>query len=230
MIVFAHCYLYFLSVNMDPRLQWPFTCMVSGVTMSGKSQFVCDLIEKRESVIDTPVSDIVICYSEWQPLYETMKDTCRFVQGLIDPDELDASVPHLVVLDDLMDTQDRRIEQFFTRSCHHRNTSCIYIVQSLFNKNKGHRICSLNAQYLVLFKSPRDMSQIRVLESQMFPGKRNYLVHSFNDACEKPYQYLFLDLKPQTPTHLRLRGRVLNLEEQDVYLPKDYKWATSEQN
>ncbi len=215
---------------MDVRLKWPFTCMVSGATMTGKTRFVCDLIDKKESVIDTPVSDIVICYSEWQPAYEKLKDSCRFVQGLVDPDELDGSFPHLVVLDDLMDTQDRRIEQFFTRTCHHRNTSCIYIVQSLFSKNKGHRTCSLNAQYLVLFKSPRDLSQIRVLESQMFPGKRDYLVDSFSDACEKPYQYLFLDLKPQTPSHLRLRGRVLDEEDQDVYVPKAYKWNPQDEN
>jgi hypothetical protein len=135
---------------------------------------------------------------------------------------LDPKIPHLVILDDLMDTQDRRIEQFFTRSCHHRNTCCIYIVQNMFSQGKGHRSCSLNAQYMVVFKSPRDVSQIRVLEQQMFPGKKNFLVESYHDACEKPYCYLFIDLKPDTPSHLRVRGRILD-ETQDVYIPKDVK-------
>lgn len=198
--------------------------MVCGATMSGKTQFVCELIEKKDTILDTPVSDVIICYSEWQPSYQKLKGKCRFVLGVIDPEELDPRFPHLCILDDLQDSQDPRIEQLFVRSCHHRNTSCIYICQSLFSKNKGHRTCSLNAQYLVMFKSPRDTSQIRILESQIFPGMRNYLVDSFNDACEKPYHYLFIDLKPQTPSHLRLRGRILDQESQDVYLPKNYKW------
>ena len=145
---------------------------------------------------------------------------------MIVPDDLDPVVPHLVI----MDSQDKRIEIFFTRIAHHRNCSVIYIVQNLFNQGKGHRTCSLNCQYLVLFKSPRDLSQIRFLEQQMFPGKKNFLIESYNDATEKPYHYLFIDLKPDTPNHLRVRGRVLDEESQDVYLPKDFKLNRSFSN
>ena len=190
--------------------------------MTGKTQFVCNLLETKDA-FDTEFSDVIVCYSEWQPAYERLKRIgCKFNEGLIDPEMLDPKIPHLVILDDLMDTQDRRIEQFFTRSCHHRNTSCIYIVQNMFSQGKGHRCCSLNAQYMIVFKSPRDVSQIRVLEQQMFPGKKNFLVESYHDACEQPYCYLFLDLKPDTPSNLRVHGRILD-ESQDVYIPKDVK-------
>lgn len=210
---------------MDVRLRCPFTCLVVGATMTGKTRFVCDLLDKPE-IFDTEFSDITVCHSEWQPAYDRLKEKgVRFNQGLMDPDELDPHFPHLVILDDLMDTQDRRIEQFFTRTCHHRNTSCIYIVQNMFSQGRGHRTCSLNTQYLVLFKSPRDVSQIRVLEQQMFPGKKHYLVDSYHDACEKPFHYLFVDLKPDTPSHLRIRGRILNFENQDVYLPKQFQFS-----
>ena len=192
--------------------------------MTGKTHFVLNLI--KLGMFDTEIDDKIICYSEYQPAYEEFKKLgCRFVQGLIDPDELDPNIPHLVILDDLMDSkEDRKIEQFFTRTCHHRNTSCIYIVQNLYNQNRGYRTCSLNTQYLILFRSPRDMTQIRTLESQMYPGHKNFLVDSFNDACKLPYHPLVLDLKPDTPHHLRVRGRVLDSESQDVYLPKDYKY------
>ena len=207
---------------MDVRLKFPFTCLVSGPTMSGKTRFVCDLLEA--DLIDTKIDDIIVCYSEWQPAYEKLKlRGCRFVLGLMDPDDLDPKLAHLVILDDLMHTQDQRIEQFFTRTCHHRNTSCIFITQNLFSQGRGFRTCSLNTQYLVLFNSPRDVNQIRVLEHQMFPGKKNFLVESYNDACEKPFNYLFIDLKPETPRHLRVRGRILCKDGQDVYVPKDFK-------
>ena len=102
--------------------------------MTGKTSFVCNLLD-NENMFDTELKDLVVCYSEWQPAYEQLKKRgARFVQGLINPDDLDAQVPRLVVLDDLMDTQDRRIEQFFTRTCHHKNTSCIYIVQNMFSQ------------------------------------------------------------------------------------------------
>lgn len=221
----VHSCFVLCSINMDVRLKCPFTSIVSGATMTGKSTFVSELIAKKDLVLDTIISDVIICFSQWQDSYKTLQGTCRFVEGVIDPDELDPSIPHLCILDDLQSSNDPRIEQLFVRSCHHRNTSCVYICQTLYSKNKGHRTCSLNAQYLILFKSPRDQREIRTLETQIFPGMRNYLVDSFKDACEEPYHYLFIDLKPHTPSHLRLRGRVLDQENQDVYLPKCYKWS-----
>ena len=215
-----------LSFVMDVRIKHPASILVSGPSGAGKSEFVFKLLQS--DMFDTEFSDIILCYSEMQPGYARLKDLgVKFHEGIIEPDSLDPRFPHLVVLDDLMDSNDRRIEQFFTRSCHHRNTSCIYIVQNIFNQGKGHRTCSLNAHYIVYFKSPRDVSQIRVLEHQMFPGKKNFLVESYQDACNKPYQFLFLDLKADTPSHLRVRGDIFNPQGQAVYLPKDYKFSYS---
>ena len=213
-----------LSFVMDVRIKHPASILISGPSGAGKSEFVCKLL--HSNMFDTEFSDIILCYSEMQPGYDRLKDLgVKFHEGIIDPEILDPRIPHLVILDDLMDSNDRRIEQFFTRSCHHRNTSCIYIVQNMFSQGKGHRTCSLNAHYIVYFKSPRDVSQIRVLEQQMFPGKKNFLIESYQDACDKPYQYLFIDLKPDTPSHLRVRGNIFNPQGQDVYVPKDFKWS-----
>lgn len=212
---------------MDVRLKCPFTLLLSGPSSCGKTTFVCDLLES--GLFDTDIRDIIVCYSEWQPLYDKLKLLgCRFVEGLINPDELDPRQPHLVILDDLMDTKgDHRIEQFFTRTSHHRNCCVIYIVQNLFSQGPTHRTCSLNAHYICLFPSPRDVTQIRTLEQQMFPGKKRFLVDSYFDACQKPYHHLFIDLKADTPSHLRVRGNILNPHGQAVYLPKDFKWSPS---
>jgi hypothetical protein len=49
------------------------------------------------------------------------------------------------------------------------------IVQNLFNRNKYQRTISLITHYMVLFKNPRDMSQIMALGQQMYPRRTKML-------------------------------------------------------
>ena len=55
----------------------------------------------------------------------------------------------------------------------------VYIIQKLFQKGKYHRTISLNAHYMVLFKNPRDVSQIYSIAQQMFPRNATYMLQSF---------------------------------------------------
>ncbi|KAK3742545.1 hypothetical protein QZH41_005611 [Actinostola sp. cb2023] len=71
------------------------------------------------------------------------------------------------------------------------------------------RTLSLNAAYLVLFKNPRDKLQITTLGKQMYPGKTDQFLHKYEAAVQRPYGYLFVDLKPNTPEECRLRTNVL---------------------
>jgi hypothetical protein len=43
----------------------------------------------------------------------------------------------------------------------------------------------------------------------MYPSRRNLLLQKFDEATERPYGYLLMDLKPTTPDSLRLRTDVL---------------------
>ena len=115
---------------------------------------------------------------------------------------------------------DARITKLFTKGSHHKNTSVIYITQNLFDKNKENRTITLNAHYMVLFKSPRDVMQIEHLARQMFPGKSKYMREAFTDATSLPYSYLLVDLKPDTPDDLRLRAKIFPGENQVVYIRK----------
>ena len=47
----------------------------------------------------------------------------------------------------------------------------ICLVQNMFYQGKESRTMSLNTQYLVLFKSPRDKQQISILSRQMYPNR-----------------------------------------------------------
>ena len=54
----------------------------------------------------------------------------------------------------------------------------------------------------MLFQSPRDKLQIKVLSNQL---QAPHMIYAFNDAISKPHGYLLVDLKPNTPSYLRFR-------------------------
>ena len=157
-------------------------------------------------------------YAKWQPSYKDLPpEHVQLVEGTADiPDY--SREPMLLVIDDQMDRADKSVTRLFTKGSHHRNISVIYIVQNLFDKNKEHRTISLNAHYLVLFKNPRDGSQIDHLAKQMYPGKAKYVRDAFNKATRDPYGYLLVDLKQTTPDLFRLRGKIFPEENREVYV------------
>ena len=83
----------------------------------------------------------------------------------------------------LGDKDEEKIKLWFTRKGHHRNASVVYITQNLFQSS---RPISLNAHYLVLFQSPRDKMQIKVLANQL---QAPHMIHAFNDATSIPHGY-----------------------------------------
>ena len=115
------------------------------------------------------------------------------------------------------DTKD--LADLFTKGSHHRNLTIIYIVQNLFDKSKSMRTASLNSQYLVLFKSPRDKTIVQHLGNQMYPKNTKFLVDAFEDATQVPYGYLLLDLRQDTPEDMRVRSNILPGEQEAAYVP-----------
>ena len=76
----------------------------------------------------------------------------------------------------LGDKDKEKIKLWFTKKEHHRNASVVYVTQNLFQQSKSSRTISLNAHYLVLFQSPRDKMQIKVLANQLqAPNTPDYL-------------------------------------------------------
>ena len=184
---------------MDPRWQHPFTCIVAGPTGCGKTTFVARLLRNASAMIDPPPERVTWYYGEWQKAYENLADipNVRLEEGL--PTSFDNGKRGLVVLDDLMAETDSRVT----------------------NKNKESRTISLNAQYMIVFKNPRDSSQLANLARQMYPGRGAFVQEAFADATASPYGYLLIDLKQNTPDDMRLRTSVLPDDaHQWVYVPK----------
>ncbi len=111
------------------------------------------------------------------------------------------------------------LQRVFTQYVHHRNLSAIYIVQNLFVQGKSSRTISLNANYMILFKNPRDVNQVAMLGRQMYPGNTKYFMECYHDAVNQPFSYIMIDYKAKTPEQYRLRTGLLS-DRQVVYIPK----------
>ena len=180
------------------------------------------LLRHASAMIDPPPEKITWCYGEWQEAYaKTDLTHVRFKEGLPTESMFEATTRNLIVIDDLMTETDERVTTLFTKKSHHRNTSVLYLVQNLFPKNKESRTISLNTHYMVVFKNPRDATQMSHLARQMYPRRTKFALDAFKDATTVPYGYLYIDLKQDTPEDMRLRACIFPDDDvQYVYLPK----------
>ena len=175
------------------QLKHEFTMVVAGPSKSGKTEFVKKLINHLDWILPPP-ERIVWCYREWQPAYESLKERVRFIQDIPDDDEKivrNTAVRHLLIFDDMMGGKAiQSIVDWFTRKAHHRNTSVIYITQNIFDKAPQNRTISLNAHYLVLFKNPRDKSQVEILGRQ-FNASFNFGLSRSHSCCSRVFDGRF---------------------------------------
>ena len=204
---------------MDPTLKHPFTAIIAGPTGSGKTIFTFKLIDNASSLISPQPEKIIYCYGEYQRGFRKYPNVI-FHEGLPDISQFDGRQRTLLILDDLMTESNDSVSSIFTKISHHRNVSIIFLTQNLFFKSKHSRTMSLNSHYIIMFKNPRDAMQIATLGRQMYPGKSKFLIDAYRDATEKPFDYLLLDLKPDTQEIYRVRSNIFSNEVQHVYIPK----------
>ena len=191
---------------LETHFKHPFTGIVAGPTGCGKSSWIETLLRNLRKIIPRP-EKIYWCYSEWQKLYESITGV-EFIEGVLDIEIIDKSVRNLVIIDDLMEEKDDSVTKLFTKASHHRNTSVLYITQNIFEKHKDSRTISLNAQYMIAFKNPRDPSQIQHLARQMYPTNPDYMMDAFLKATSEEHGYLYIDLTQTTPEGYRLRSSI----------------------
>ncbi len=201
----------------------PFTAIVAGPTKAGKTVWVKNLIIHADSMIVPTPEEIYYCYTEWQPMYqELISRGVIMIEGLPDMAQLKKSItkPKLLILDDLMQEMksDKKLVQLFTKGSHHWNLSVLHIVQNLFFD--GLRTSRVNAQYLILMKNPSDQLQASTLAKQLYPGKTQFFMEAYKDACCESYSYLFVDLSQDTPENMRLQTNIFPGQLHTVYVPK----------
>lgn len=144
----------------------------------------------------------------------------RIIEGP-PPDDMATKPGSVVVVDDLQGSHVTVLSEWFTKKSHHQDTSIIYLVQNVFDKTPVHRTISLNANYLVLFKNPRDSSQIVHLSKQVFPGRSKVMIDAYRQITRtRAHSYLLVDFKQDTPNLFRLRSSLFP-EEAVVYVDEN---------
>lgn len=198
------------------HLKHPFTMLIAGPSGCGKTYWLKKLLTSADRFIKPEPSVITYFYSEYQPIFDEMP-MVEFVKGLPESliEKMDGKSAQLIIIDDLMaeSASSKIISQLFTKGSHHRNLSVILITQNFFMKGIESRNISLNSHYIVLFKNPRDKSISSMLARQMFPNKIAKFRNVYEHATSKPYSYLFIDLKSDTPEEVRLLSNVLGEDE-----------------
>jgi len=206
-------------------LKHPFSMVVAGPRRSGKTEFTKKLILESEQKIDIKIDKFVWYFAnEQSELTKELSHKVIFQKELPEHNleqEFFGNENVLVVIDHLMEESNKRddIKSLFTRG-RHLNVSVIFLTQNLFHRGKNNRDVSLNTDYMVLFKNPRDVTIVSNLAKQMDNTK--FMKWAYNDATREPFSYLLIDMRSDTDDRLRFRAKFFD-KYQIVYEKKRYK-------
>jgi hypothetical protein len=208
------------SIEADLRFQCPCGIHIVGPTMSGKSTLTRKIMENTGTLFSKAFDRIVYAYSVLQADFEFIEQNVEFVQGIENVLEDDYFYPGdhtLLIFDDLMDEicANRKAAALFTRGIHHKNVTVIFLYQNLFKQGKAMRDITLNTQYIILFKSLRDVQQIKYLGRQLgLP----HLECAYRKAIKEPFGFLLINIHPLVHEKLQLQSHILT--ERRVYCKK----------
>ena len=134
--------------------------LLAGCSSSGKSTLTTYLAALSSRVN----ARILVFYSHMQPAYRELAWQAPCPMELLDGEkhftEQLTTEPETLDIINMQVTHVHMVNAWFTRKSYHYDTSIIHLVQNVFDKDPSHRIISLNAIYIVLFKNPRNMSQV----------------------------------------------------------------------
>lgn len=194
----------------------PATIVLSGASFSGKSSFLRRLI--NNSLFSVPVRKIFYCYGTWSSDYELLPDCVTLISGLPKNFDFmfgDKNKHNLVCFDDLQQQIDESIVNIFTTLSHHKNLSCVLVLQNLFLDSRNARNIAKNCHYTVLFRSPRAVSEYKILATQT--GLK-HLLKAYEDVLKNnKFGYLVVDMSPHAHPELKLRTNIFPGEYCIVY-------------
>ena len=194
--------------------------------MSGKTTLLTKIIQNRDRMFLENPTKIYYCYSVWQESYDRIKtiapDT-KFIHGLDIFNSIESN--SWLIIDDLAESIEewsQEMIQLFTVRSHHQRISVTLVLHNLFQQSKCMRTLALNCTYYIIYRVVRDSSSLITLNRQVYPGEPKFLLSAYNQATNKPYGYILLDLNQNTPEDLRVVTDIFD-NEITVYLPVNSK-------
>ena len=179
-------------------------CIIFGPSQAGKTQFMLEVI--RQKLVHPWPKRIFYMYNIEQEFMENWNETeaepITFIKGL-DFDKMDTSESSLLVVDDLILSNNRQMAECFILGSHHRKISTFYLTQNLFPKCDLFRLMSSNSHYFVLFNNQRHFRQISTLARQMFCGDdMKRVTNAFKRTATQERGFILLSLAPGLPQEL----------------------------
>merc|ERR1711954_591180 len=217
--------------SFDIRLKENFKMFVSGPSRCGKTVFVSKLLEKIHAFAKIPPAKVLYIYKVWQPKYdEIMSLGVNFME---DSDNIVNDIksgvsghPMLVIFDDLIGSSSLKvIADLFTVDARHMNMSLVFLSQRMFVNNEAFRQISQNCDYFVIFKNPRDSSEIRTLVQQLTPGNL-ILVQIYMEATKGPFSYLFINLTQECDPKMKYLSHLFDkIGRVNVYIVEGQRYS-----
>lgn len=189
----------------DLRFKTPCSMCISGPSMSGKSEFIVQLIQNKDKMFDVDFEQIFYCAPEslilrHNPIFEKIKVTFPLVQlvcGLPDIAKLNLNIdtrPKLIIIDDLMTEflNSAAMVHLMAVQGHHFNITTIFTLQNFFAPSKYGKTSPRNANYKVIFYNRTDLTEVRNISLQICPNQPRFLLDSFEFlkkefSSEPPY-------------------------------------------
>ena len=207
-------------VSYDIRLTTNFKMFVCGPSRCGKTLFVSKLIQNMSTFTKSPPQKIIYVYKVWQSIFDELQNNnIVFIKEQDDLTEKLRDVSFgessLIIFDDLINSKCLEdIANLFVVDGRHSNYSMIYLSQRMFVNNDYFRQISNNCDYLVIFRNPRNYSEIRILAQQITPINLD-LIQIYSKACKSPFSYLFINLTQECDERVKYLSHIF---DSDNYL------------
>lgn len=220
----------FLNVNESfGKIAIPARIMISGPTLSGKSEFVMKMVEHRKLLFTRPFDRIIYSHpadTTNENYLTRMQDLFRdleIVKGLPNFRKLnllDATEEKLVIIDDqIMELGNSKdILSTFLRHSHHSRISIVFTTQNAYFPSTFGVTLRRNLSEFVVFFQKGDLLGLQNLSRTMFLSK-NFLTECFH-FLDMEYagvfmHYLVIDANTQSSLPKKLQCRSMIFPDSD---------------
>lgn len=197
------------------KFKHPFTSIVAGPTISGKTYWARKMIASWpytfDNMGDKKILNVLWCHGISQNVHKEEIPNVRIVyfEGLPNADEVEKNSPNLIVIDDLMNEikNNKYIKDLFTKIAHHKDISVMLLIQNLFHQDKAMRDINLNTHYVVVMRG-RLASQVGAFANQVFLHPPKIVKRIYKDATKAKKSYLMFDNHPDSDDEFSIRTRI----------------------